>query len=422
MQNIVVAGIDISKRFSDMCILSPDNDIFAEVRIFHDLTSMSLAVEQLNAAQDVFGSPPVVVMESTSHYHLLLLRFLQSAGFQVVLVNPIQSGALRNINIRKIKNDKVDAHKLALLYRMKVLRPSQVPEHDLRGLRTLCRQHSELKCEITRYKNRLTSQLDQCFPGYDKAFSDVGGMASLEILQHCPTPQLLLQASPEELDSWILSACPGKKKFAAKKLPLLRSIAQDAVKLAVSSPADAVVIRSFVDILKLLSSSVLRIDAEIRALIAQNDYIHNAVTLLQTIPGVGPYLAPAILGEIGNFQAFQKPKQLAAYFGLDPSEKRSGTFNSSKNAISKRGSSLARASLNMVACNSIFAKSGRSPLNPVLADYYCKKLETKPHKVALCAVMHKLVIIIFAVLRDQKPFELRSPEDHAKRLGVLPAA
>lgn len=39
-----------------------------------------------------------------------------------------------------------------------------------------------------------------------------------------------------------------------------------------------------------------------------------------------------------------------------------------------------------------------------------------PAKVVLCAVMHKIVNIIFAVLRDQKAFELRNPEEHARKL------
>jgi hypothetical protein len=37
--------------------------------------------------------------------------------------------------------------------------------------------------------------------------------------------------------------------------------------------------------------------------------------------------------------------------------------------------------------------------------------------VALVAVMHKLIFIIFAVLRDKKPFELRTPEEDNRTLG-----
>ena len=112
------------------------------------------------------------------------------------MVNPIQSGALKNINVRKVKNDKADAHKIALLYRLKVLRPFQVPADRLRGLRLLCRQRSEVMKNITRIKNHLTALLDQIFPGYDKVFADVGGVSSLAVLDAYPTPQLLLNDFP----------------------------------------------------------------------------------------------------------------------------------------------------------------------------------------------------------------------------------
>lgn len=48
--------------------------------------------------------------------------------------------------------------------------------------------------------------------------------------------------------------------------------------------------------------------------------------------------------------------------------------------------------------------------------------ENKPAKVALAASMHKLVFIIFAILRDQKPFELKTPEQHAAEQGFVKAA
>ncbi|SHK13807.1 hypothetical protein SAMN02745975_03738 [Geosporobacter subterraneus DSM 17957] len=48
----------------------------------------------------------------------------------------------------------------------------------------------------------------------------------------------------------------------------------------------------------------------------------------------------------------------------------------------------------------------------MLRNYYHKKCENKKKKVALVAVMHKLLHYIFAVLRDEKPFVFRIPEDH----------
>jgi hypothetical protein len=53
-----------------------------------------------------------------------------------------------------------------------------------------------------------------------------------------------------------------------------------------------------------------------------------------------------------------------------------------------------------------------------MMEFYKRKCQSKPKKVALGAVMRKLVCIIFAVLRDRKPFELRSPQEHAQMLAA----
>ena len=120
-----VAGIDVSKRFSDMCILSPDNKIFAQEKIYHDETSINRANALLQKAERLFFSKPVIVMESTSHYHLILFQFFSEHGYDVIVVNPLQSNSMKDFSIRKRKTDRVDAFKLAMMYRTKTLRPSQ---------------------------------------------------------------------------------------------------------------------------------------------------------------------------------------------------------------------------------------------------------------------------------------------------------
>ena len=370
---IPVAGVDVSQSFSDMCIIAPDNSIFQQTKIYHDLTSMQRSLLMLRDAENVFGSKPVIVMESTSHYHRLLWQFLSEAGYEVIVINPIQSGGMKNIHVRKVKSDKVDAYKIATLYRLKILRPSNMPTQAIGDLRALSRQHHDIKQDITRYANRLTALLDQAFPGYDRIFADITGKSSLAILEQYPTPRDILAAGEGTLMELLIKAGKKGAKFAAAKTEKLLAAAKIAVWLSIQRNADAMLIRSCVATIHLMFSNVQAIDKAMSEILQNSPDIEPNIRLLQTIPGIGEYSAIVLLAEIGNFSAFQKPKQLTAYFGLDPSERQSGRFKGTKSKISKRGSRYVRCILNMVAHNSIYQSRYGTFANPVLADFYQKK-------------------------------------------------
>ena len=101
---------------------------------------------------------------------------------------------------------------------------------------------------------------------------------------------------------------------------------------------------------------------------------------------------------------------------MDPAVKQSGKFNGDKVHMSKRGSSLARRILHMVAINNLkLDKATKVPVNQVIYDYYTNKCASKKKTVAVGAVMHKICNIIFAMLRDNKPYEMITPQEHCER-------
>jgi transposase len=414
MNQAPVAGIDVSKAFSDMCILAPDNTIHSKTKIYHDLTSMERALTFLKDAELMYGCKPVLVMEATAHYHRILQGFMQKSGYEVIVINPLQSGALKNINIRKIKNDRIDALKIAQLYRLKQMKPTSLPSEAICDLRELCRQRADLVEGRTAYINRLTALLDQVFPGYDKVFGKLTALSSLGLLAAYPTPEQILSADKAILITLIGSLAKHGQKYGSKKADRLLSIAADAIKIGLQRQSMSILIQSLVTILQTFQEGIRKIEDEIKRLVKSCQPIRRDVELLSTIPGIGSYSASVILSEIGDYKAFQKPKQLVAFFGLDPSERQSGTFKGTKNKISKRGSKYLRAILSMSTHVAINPMKNGVYRNPVLAEFYRQKLVSKAPMSARCAAMHKMVNIIFAVLRDQKPFELRSPEEHIK--------
>ncbi len=200
------------------------------------------------------------------------------------------------------------------------------------------------------------------------------------------------------------------------------SKAKDFEPLSISTPANLAMLEIYISMVKSLSEALKKVLATIYELLtadASKDLpvLSMTIELLCSIPGIGLITAVTILAEIGDFPAFSKPDKLVAYFGIDPSVKQSGQFEGTQNKMSKRGSRLLRRVLFTTALANVRKKRNGKEHNPVLYDFYRKKCVSKVKKVALGAVMHKLVFIIFAVLRDRKPFELRTSEEHAKTLN-----
>lgn len=125
------------------------------------------------------------------------------------------------------------------------------------------------------------------------------------------------------------------------------------------------------------------------------------------------------MGGIGDFSAFSKSKQLFAYFGLDPAVKQSGKFEGTKIKMSKRGSAIARRVLHTLTLQSISTSRTGEAKNPLLRDYYLRKCESKPKFVAMGVVSHKACNIIFAILRDNKPFEIITPQENIKQYNAV---
>lgn len=419
-----IAGIDVGKFFSEMAILSPSNEVIARMKIRHDSsTDVERAVELLKKTEKDFDSRPFVVMESTGHYHKILFHSLYKAGFEVSVINPIQTDSIKNIGIRKVKNDKVDARKIALLYRFQDLKTTNIPDEDIECLRSLCRQYYKLSDELTAYKNRLMGIVDQLMLNFKDVFPNIFSKAALAVLEKYPAPAHILKANRNKLIALIQKNSRRSLKWATAKYELLNSKAKEFAPLSISNSSNVAMLGVYISMIKTLEENLEKVLKAIRSLIIEDmakDMPMLALTLelLQSIPGIGLISAVTILAEIGDFSAFSKPGKLVAYFGIDPSVMQSGEFTGTQNKMSKRGSRLLRRVLFTIALANIRTKRDKTACNPVLMEYYKNKCQSKPKKVALGAVMRKLVNYIFAVLRDRKPYELRSPQEHAQMLAA----
>ena len=424
MEHTIIVGIDVSKSFADACVISLQGEVLLETKIFFDTIGFQHFLDQLDLLTKRERRSIVAVMESTAHYHRLPEEYLKRSGIDVVVFNPLESGSMKNIGIRKIKNDRTDARRIAQLYLFNMLRGNAVDSALVGALKDLTRQRADIISERVKFSNKLIALLDQGFPGFCKVFSSLRTKSALAVLARFPGPEEICGADRADIEETIASATGrnAKSAYAARKTDLLIDTAKRALEIRVERGSFKTLIALFAEILAQMRCAADEIEQQIYEIAQQDQTFWSQVDLLTSIPGIGQYAAIVILAEIGDFSRFKKAKQLVAFAGIDPAVKQSGTVAYKHNKISKRGSPYLRGILD--TCTHVAAHKGKKQqaANPYLGAFYEEKRRSKPANVAQCACIHKMLVYIFSVLRDQRTFQLRSPEEHlalmhAKTLG-----
>ena len=413
-------GLDVGADFTWMSIMLPNGTLAGKpFKIIHsDPQSRELAVAKIKEAQEAYSLKSRCFLESTGIYHIPLLCFLRDKGFDCSVINPIITKNSTNMNVRKLHNDKFDSKKAAKVGLDASLKTSIIPDDEVIDLRNLVRDYYYFKDLQSAVVLKLTAELKVSFPAYRKVFSKVTTQTSLKLLDAYPLAEDLLAAPKETVVEMIRSTARFGRKYALAKYDALRTAAEDAAIFGRALKSNSVRIRLYIDSYREYQK---RLDTIMEAIHASVDGLkdsptHGRILLLQSLRGVGFMSAVVLVAEMGSFDLFPSPKKLYAYFGLDPAVKQSGKFNGDKVHMSKRGSSLARRILHMVALNNLKVDKGSGmPVNPVIHSYYADKCKAKKKNVAVGAVMHKICNIIFAMLRDNKPFEVITPQEHCKQ-------
>lgn len=409
-------GIDVGADFSFMSIALPNQTYVGNpFKITHaNPASLEKAVLTIKEAEESNSLKARIFLESTGIYHYPLYCYLRDKGFNVSIINPIITKSSTNINIRKVHNDKFDSKKLALIALKPDLKVSVIPSDLVLDLRKLTREYYNLMDCRSAYVNKLQGELRVAFPQYLGVFSKLTVDTSLALLEKYAVPAAFLAAKKKTVIKIISSTARFGAAYAEKKYQAIVAAAQAASRFGHTLPSNAKLIKLFVSFIKKYDEEVdLILDAMHELVDTQPDEpFVKQIHLIETFKGAGFLSAVTVMCEIGDFSVFKSPKQLFAYFGLDPAVKQSGKFIGTNVKMSKRGSPLARRVIHTMALVSIGLTRNGVANNSVLREYYLSKCQTKPKLVALGAVMHKVCNIIFAILRDDKPFSVITPAQH----------
>jgi len=377
-------GLDVHKRTVVACVLitASDGVVQREVRTFGTMTADLLALSDWRDERSVSH----IALESTGVYWRPVLNLLEDDGRTLVLVNPQHMRAVPGH-----KTDVRDAEWLADLLRHGLLRASFIPPAPIRAVRELTRYRKTLVRRRADEVNRLQKTLEGANLKLAAVASDVLGVSGRAMLRAL----LAGERDPEVLAS--LARGRLREKHAALREALTGRL----------QPHQVIVLGQILAHVEFLEQAIAQLQTEIERCLPAFD---EALTLLQTIPGVGAVAATTILAEIGaDMSRFPSAKHLASWAGVCPGNKQSAGKQLSGKPT--RGNVWLRGILGEVAWAAVKKR------DTYFRAQFARVARRRGRYKAVVAVAHSLLVVIYHVLRTGRPYQ-ELGADHFDRLDT----
>ena len=382
-------GIDIAKlNHVASCIDSSTNEVvFSNFKFKNDFEGFSTLLDKIKTLD---AKNFIIGLESTSHYGENLTNFLFKQHFKVALINPLQTSHLRKANIRDAKNDRLDSLNIARSLIFSKLNFVSEKNIDCFSLKKLTRFRSNLIKQRSKAKIQLTSLLDLLFPELQYLFkSKIHSKAIYTLLKKYPSAEEIAALKDDEISNLLYASSKGH--FKREKSIELKSLAKTTVGIKDTSVSLHVI--QLIELIELFDRQIKDIVTKI------TDTVNKLDTKLLSVPGINIIACAIILGETNNFDNFSNATKLLAFAGLDPKIRQSGNFSATSCRMSKKGSPYLRYALIFTAWNVVRHSEKFN-------KYYClKRSQSKSHYNALGHVAHKLVRVIFTLIKKDISYQ-----------------
>jgi transposase len=270
------AGLDLSRRRLDVCLLSEQGEVVDEIAAPPDADGLRYLTGKVGRGH---GMPVRGVIESMTGARFVH-DTLEQLGWDVLIADAQKVKGLAPL---ACKTDRIDARVLAVLSYRDLVPEIWLPDPRVRREREQARFRLHLVKHKSMLKHRIHSTM-MTF-GHPCPVTDLFGVAGRELMDRLAIPQ-----------PWRGTVDAG------------------------------------IDLIDYLERQIAGIERELRAGGADHPY----VPLLLTVPGIGWVLAFTIAAEIGDITRFPSAKKLTGYTGLCPMVRQSGEKDR-RGPLSKQG-------------------------------------------------------------------------------------
>lgn len=334
----VVVGFDVHKDSISACVYDATADeVLLEQKLKNEPASIRKLIRRI---RERFGEPRCCYEASSCGF--ILFRLLRELGVQCEVIAP---SSIPRRSGDRVKNDPIDAYKLATFYAGGLLTGVDVPDEELESTRALLRCRAALVEELGRSKKRATQ------------FLQTRGYAYRE-----------------------------GSNWSQKFWEWLARIELGA--------ADQIVLDTYVDLIHYMEAQIRSLETVIEQEAEKRRY-QESVRLLKAFRGIATITALTLACELGDIRRFEHPRQLMAYLGLVPSEYTSAN-KTHRGAITKAGNRHARKAIVSAA----WKYAARPTRSQALKE---RQRRVSPHVVAISWKAQQRLYKRFHALAVRRP-------------------
>jgi len=364
-------GLDVHKKLVVGCLIVPSSD----GKPIKQIRSFGTMVKDLLALNDWLKTAGCshIAMESTGSYWKPVYNLLEGQ-FEILVVNAQHIKAVPGK-----KTDIKDSEWLADLLQHGLLKASFIPSAPQRELRELLRYRTSLVEERVRALNRVQKVLEDSNIKLASVVSDINGVSARAMLAKL----LAGETNPEQI------ADLARGRLREKREQLVEALAGKL------KAHHCFMLSELLGQVDFLDEVVERVNGEIEERMRP---LEQAIARLDTIPGVNQRIAQIVLGEVGeDLSRFASAGHLASWAGLCPGNHQSAGKNYS--GKTRKGNGALRQALVEAAHGAAASKQ------TYLRAQFRRIASRRGKKVAVVAVAHTILVIIYHLLTKQQDYQ-----------------
>ena len=388
-------GIDVGKVGHHVCVVDENAKVCWSGKLANDQRAIEAVIDRARKT----GVEVRWAIDLTSPLAALLTTVLLTAGEAVVYVPGRMVATMTGVFRGEGKTDAKDARVIADTARMRAdLQPVTAPDELVAALTQLSSYRTDLMGDWVRGVNQLRAMLASIFPALEAAF-DYSARSPLILVAGLCTPAEIRDAGIDGIATYLTDNGAWRKGIPAMAAAAVAAAGTQDI--AVPGETTTAIL------IKRLAAKLLDLDREIKDLdkqITARFREHPQAAIIESLPGMGPHLGTEFLVSTGGdaITEFATAGRLASYAGLVPVPRDSGRVSGNLHRPKRYNRRLRRVFF-MAALSSIKTQG------PSRTFYQRKRDERLIHTQALLALARRLVDVLWALLRDNRPFDTKPP-------------